>query len=126
DLADRALLLTLEPISEERRLPESELWETFEAERPRILGALLDGAVPGIKKLPQTKPEWLPRMADFALWATACESAFWPDGTSRLCYLVNQETMVEGVLDADPVAMAVRTLMSSRQGLPRTPPGLLS
>ena len=40
DLPDRALFLTLEPISDERRRPEQELWAAFEAERPRILGAL--------------------------------------------------------------------------------------
>jgi hypothetical protein len=42
DLADRAVFLTLEPIPEECRRPEAELWAAFEAERPRILGALLD------------------------------------------------------------------------------------
>ena len=34
DLADRAILLTLEAIPEERRRTEAELWATFEAERP--------------------------------------------------------------------------------------------
>jgi hypothetical protein len=38
DLADRALFLTLEPIRDERRRPEAELWAAFEAERPSILG----------------------------------------------------------------------------------------
>ena len=47
DLADRAVFLTLEPIPEERRRPEAELWAAFEAERPRILGVLLDAVVEG-------------------------------------------------------------------------------
>ena len=47
DLADRAVFLTLEPIPEERRRPEAELWAAFEAERPRILGVLLDAVVRG-------------------------------------------------------------------------------
>ena len=34
------MFLTLEPIPEERRQPEHELWDAFETERPRILGAL--------------------------------------------------------------------------------------
>lgn len=42
DLADRAILHTLEPIAEERRRPEQELWEDFEGACPAILGALLD------------------------------------------------------------------------------------
>ena len=33
DLADRAMFLTLEPIPEERRRPEAELWPAFEARR---------------------------------------------------------------------------------------------
>jgi hypothetical protein len=37
DLADRAVFLTLEPIPEESRRPEAELWATFEAQRARIL-----------------------------------------------------------------------------------------
>jgi hypothetical protein len=41
DLADRALFLTLEPIPEDRRRPEQELWGAFEKERPRIMGVLL-------------------------------------------------------------------------------------
>ena len=91
DLADRALLLTLEPISEERRRSEAELWAAFEAERPRILGALLDAVATGIAILPQTRLEKLPRMADFALWATACETVFWPEGTFCAAYCGNRE-----------------------------------
>jgi hypothetical protein len=52
DLADRALFLTLEPIPEVRRRPEAELWAAFEAERSRILGALLDAVVEGLRCLP--------------------------------------------------------------------------
>ena len=55
DLADRAVFLTLEPIPEERRRPEAELWAAFEAERPRILGVLLDAVVEGLKRLPETQ-----------------------------------------------------------------------
>jgi hypothetical protein len=63
DLADRAVFLTLEPIPEERRRPEAELWAAFEAERPRILGVLLDAVVDGLKRLPDTHLPKLPRMA---------------------------------------------------------------
>ena len=114
DLADRAMLLTLQPISEERRRPEQELWAAFEAERPRILGALLDAVVEGLKRLPGTRLEKLPRMADFALWATACETALWPAGTFWSAYCGNRDEAVEGVIDADPVAAAVRTVMATQ------------
>jgi hypothetical protein len=114
DLADRAVFLTLTPIPEERRRPEQELWTAFEAERPRILGALLDAVSKGLAMLPQTKIEKLPRMADFALWATACEAALWPAGTFWSAYCGNRDDAVEGVIDADPIAAAVRTVMATR------------
>ena len=114
DLADRALFLTLEPIPAERRRPEAELWAAFETNRPRILGALLDAVVEGIKRLPDTHLPELPRMADFAMWATACETALWPAGTFWSAYCRNRDEAVEGVIEADPVAAAVRALMSTQ------------
>ena len=104
DLADRALFLTLEPIPESRRKPEAELWTAFEVVRPYILGALLDVVVEGLKRLPETRLEELPRMADFALWATACETAIWPAGTFWTAYSSNRDEAVAGVIEADPVA----------------------
>jgi hypothetical protein len=114
DLADRAVFLTLQPIPEERRRPEQELWAAFDAERPRILGVLLDAVVVGLKRLPETRLEKLPRMADFALWATACETALWPAGTFWSAYCGNRDEAVEGVIDADPIATAVRAIMATR------------
>ncbi|MBN9534220.1 MAG: hypothetical protein J0H79_17480 [Alphaproteobacteria bacterium] len=114
DLADRALFLTLEAIAEERRRPEQELWAAFEAERPRILGALLDAVAKGLAMLPHTRLDKLPRMADFALWTTACETALWPAGTFWSAYCGNRDEAVEGVIDADPIAGAVRALMATR------------
>ncbi len=114
DLADRAVFLTLEPIPEERRRPEAELWAAFEAERARLLGVLLDAVVEGLKRLPHTHLPRLPRMADFALWASACETAIWPAGTFWSAYCGNRDEAVEGVIDADPVAAAVRAVMTER------------
>jgi len=75
DLADRAIFITLEPIADERRRTERELWGEFEAMRPCILGALFDAAAYGLRGLSGVRLERPPRMADFALWATACETA---------------------------------------------------
>jgi hypothetical protein len=111
DLADRAIFLTLEPIPEERRRPEQELWAAFEAERPRILGVLLDAVAKGLAMLPQTRLDKLPRMADFALWVTACETAFVPAGTFSSAYCGNRDDAVENVIEADPIAVAIRTVM---------------
>jgi hypothetical protein len=114
DLADRALFLTLPPIIERRRRSERQLWRDFEVARPRLLGSLLDAAVHGLRKLPRLHLEQLPRMADFALWATACETAFWPPGTFARAYQANRRAAIEELLDVDPVAARIRQMMAHR------------
>ena len=114
DLADRTIFLTLDPIREEQRRSESELWREFELARPAILGAVLDAVVEGLKAMGSVHLDGLPRMADFALWATACETALWPAGTFTRAYTANRKTAIEGIIDADPVATCVRELMSGR------------
>jgi len=114
DLADRAIFLTLEPIADERRRMERQLWREFEVARPRILGALFDAAAQGLRGLSRVRLERLPRMADFALWATACETAFWPPGTFLRVYDANRRAAIEGVIEADPVAVFVREIMAVR------------
>src|SRR6266699_6575546 len=84
---------------------------------PRILDALLDAAVHGLRTLPSVCLTRLPRMADFALWATACGTALWPAGTFARAYDANRITAVESVVEADPVAVCIRKLMTERGSL---------
>jgi hypothetical protein len=114
DLADRAIFVALEPIADDCRRVERELWREFEVVRPRLLGALLDAATHGLRRLSRVQLERLPRMADFALWATACETAFWPPGTFLRAYDANRRAAIEGVIEADPVAAFVREIMAVR------------
>jgi hypothetical protein len=114
DLGDRAIFLTLAPIGEALRRPENELWREFEIAWPRILGALLDAVVHGLRSLGRVHLDRLPRMADFAIWATACETALWPADTFARAYGANRRTAIEGMIDADPVAACVREIMAER------------
>ena len=114
DLADRAILLTLGPIGEEQRRSETELWREFELARPAILGALLDAAAHGLRAVGSVHLGRLPRMADFALWATACETGLWPANTFTRAYAANRKAAIEGIIDADPIAACVREFMSER------------
>jgi hypothetical protein len=114
DLADRTIFLTLDEIPEDRRQEEHDLWSAFKAERPRILGALFDATVHGMKMLPSTKLARRPRMADFARWVTACEGALWAPGTFMAAYDDNRHAATETALAADAVATAVRSLMATR------------
>src|SRR5215472_13983016 len=81
DLADRAIFLTLERIAAVERRTERSILHEFDARHPYILGALLDALVIGLHELPGIQTQALPRMADFAQWAIACEQATWPAGT---------------------------------------------
>jgi len=114
DLADRAIFLTLNSIGEALRRAEGELWRDFEIARPRILGAVLDAVVHGLRTLGGFQLERLPRMADFALWAAACEPALWSAGTFARAYGANRRAAVECIIDADPIAACVREIMSER------------
>jgi hypothetical protein len=115
DLADRAIFLTFEPIPEDKRRDEKELWAAFEAARPRILGVLLDAVAIGLKRLPAIRLQKLPRMADFAVWTTACEPALWGEGTFAKAYRRNIDAAVETVLNANPIATAVRKFMAMQR-----------
>ena len=75
DLLDRALVVMLPSIPEEERKPEAELWREFEEARPAILGALFDAISGALGSVGDVWLEGMPRMADFAVWATAAENA---------------------------------------------------
>ena len=53
-------------------------------------------------------------MADFAIWATACETAMWPCGTFAHAYETNRRAAIESIIDADPVAAWVREVIAER------------
>jgi hypothetical protein len=114
DLGDRAIFLTMAPIGEALRRPERDLWREFEIARPRMLGALLDAVVHALRGLGGVHLDRLPRMADFALWAAACEPALWPAGTFARAYAANRRAAIESIIEADPIATCVRTMMANR------------
>ena len=64
-------------------------------------------------------------MADFAVWATACEQAFWQKGTFMRAYSDNLEEVVNTVIEADLVGAAVRQLAEERLEWKGTALGLL-
>ena len=80
----------------------------LDAMRPRILGALFDALVVGLQRRPSINLPEMPRMADFAEWATACETAFWPSGTFMAAYNSNLEEVIDTVIEADLVGSTVR------------------
>jgi hypothetical protein len=105
DFLDRGLISWLRAIHEERRRSEAEIFEAFRRVRPQILGALLDAVAVALRRLPLIKLPGLPRMADFAIWATAAETSFgWPNGTFITAYQGNRAAANEVALEASLIA----------------------
>lgn len=118
DLVSRALQVHLPAIPKTNRKPEAAIRKRFDEAQPDILGGLLDVAVQGLQRLPTTKLETLPRLADFALWATACEQPLgWPTGSFTVAYQGAQDALIRDALDAEPVAVALLKLPEQGDGL---------
>jgi Bifunctional DNA primase/polymerase, N-terminal len=115
DLLDRAIVVALPPILDEERRPEAELWEEFEQARPAILASLFDAVSGALRSAEDVRLEGMPRMADFAIWATAAEESLgWVAGAFMAAYSGNRQEAADSALDADPVAVAVLEFMADR------------
>lgn len=109
DLLDRAIVITLPPIPEDQRKDEASFWAEYDQARPRLLGALLDAVVTGLRRVGNVRLARKPRMADFAMWGVAAEAACpWPEGTFLAAYAGNRQGAVEATLDGDPLVDVVR------------------
>jgi hypothetical protein len=116
DLLDRALLISLPVIPEGRRRTEAEIWREYEAARACVLGALLDGVSAALANIEQVQISRLPRMADFAQWATAAEDALgFESGSFMRAYTGNREEANELALEASPIAAALKSFMFEHQ-----------
>lgn len=112
DLIDRSIFITLEPISEEQRRTESEIWSDFEAHRPVMMGALFSIVSSILKELPNVQVKKLPRLADFAKWVTAAEKCLeWEPGSFIEAFNKNRTEAVEDALEGSLVAQALISLM---------------
>jgi len=114
DFLDRTLLITCPRISDKARKTEDELDDEFEPAWPRLLGAVLDCVSKTLAKLPEVKLDGKPRMADFAVFATAAaragvfdEEAFWR------AYGESQAAADAIALEGTPVAQAVFAMLKA-------------
>jgi len=108
DLLDRSVHLRLLPIADHQRRDEVELNRQFEEARPRILGALLDAASAAMRNRATVKLDKRPRMADFAIWVTAAESALgWQPGRFLAAYERNRAESHLAVVESSPIGPAI-------------------
>ncbi|MFC1896811.1 hypothetical protein ACFL0Q_09205, partial [Thermodesulfobacteriota bacterium] len=126
DLTDRVIRLSLATIPEEDRRTEKEFWEEFDAERPAIIGAILDTVSCALKGYRNVKLPYVPRMADFAIWVTAAEPALgWESGTFLQEYSRNRSEASSQIVEADLVLSTVVNFMKDYDEWKGTPTQLL-
>jgi len=117
DLAERSLVLTLSAIREEDRMSERALNQRFEAAAPKILAGILDALSAAERRVGHVKLENPPRMADFAEWVVAAESALpWNEGEFMGAYDENRTTAVLDNIQMNPLASGIRELMEREDG----------
>jgi hypothetical protein len=88
-------------------LEKQEDWETH-------LAGIMENLSP-VGHLEDVRLEGMPRMADFAVWATAAEGSLdWEPGAFMAAYSGNRQEAADSALEADPVAVAVLDLMADR------------
>jgi hypothetical protein len=111
DLLDRCVILQLPRIPEAQRQTEGQFWRDFHAAHAGILAAALDAVSAAVRTLPTTSIDGLPRMADFALWATAAESGLGLQaGDFLAAYRGNRATANDAALESSPVAKHILAL----------------
>ena len=74
DFADRVLRVTLEPIPDDKRAYEADIYRAVDDIASGVFGALLDALVVSLKRSHDVKLKTKPRMADFARRIVAAES----------------------------------------------------
>jgi hypothetical protein len=116
DVLDRSLVVELERIPDGERKTEEELWERFEAEHPKLLGALFDVLAEAIARKPFIKLSRRPRLADWGEYAAAVYEVM---GWGAETFLNDWDEVVkvqnQATLDGSPVAQAVIKLMADKE-----------
>ncbi len=115
DLLDRALLIQLEAIPKDRRKPERAFWADFEKDKTSIFSALIEAVSFALKNIESTSLAELPRMADFALWATAAEQALGLEEDAFMtAYTQNRENAHSIVLEDSILAEVLQEFLDKK------------
>src|SRR5829696_5541347 len=116
DVLDRSLVVELERIPDGERRTEEELWERFEAEHPKLLGALFGVLAEAIALKPSLKLSRRPRLADWGEYAAAIYEVM---GWGAEQFLEDWDEIVkvqnQATLDGSPVAQTVIKFMEDKQ-----------
>ena len=117
DLLDRCIILYLPRITDAKRKSEREFWAAFNQVHAGVLGALLTAVSAGLLRVAHVKLAELPRMADFAVWAVACEEALgFKPGSFMARYNEVRQDANELALDTNPLPIILRDFTKDERG----------
>ena len=112
DLLDRTICVRVDKLRDGDRKPNTEISSDFDRAHPAMLGALCTALSNGLAQESKVALPSLPRMADFAAWALACEAGFAAGPGILDAYHKNIEAAVEDAVDDDDVGKRIRNLMT--------------
>lgn len=116
DLMDRSIILKCHRIDAKDRKAEEELWDAFEAARPRILGGIFDTLVKAMAIYPTVQVERLPRLADFAKWGYAIAEALGKGGDQFLeDFTQNVRRQNQSVAEKNVLCQVILRHMADRE-----------
>lgn len=111
DIADRMLLVELEPVPEEKRRLESDVIAAFDEALASTLGTLFELVAQVLAKLPEVKLDKHLRMADFTNILAALDMV---TGWTTVADFRNaNESISREVIDSDSFASAVRDMLNN-------------
>ena len=129
DLLERCLIIELPSIPTEKRRAEKQFWAKFDAVKPKILGALLEGVSGAIRRLPdiESRAETeLPRLADFHMWAEAAEESFgFEPGVFAEAYTANRANATQIALTSNPFVAVLLEYLGKHPAIEMTAADLL-
>ena len=126
DLADRTIIVNLPYISSNQRKTRKHVMDLFKINHPKILGALCDGVSTALRNQNAVHLPELCRMADFSVWATAAETAFWNPGDFMKAYRNNRSEGIDLSIEAHTIGNAMLSFMNHQKSWNGTATELLT
>lgn len=116
DLLDRAILIELPRIPKGERKTEKKIWEEFDKDKPKFLGAIFNTISEAISLYGMQELTEVGRMADFTLWGYSISEVLGLGGESFIdAYLGNQTRVNEEALSSNPLAEALIAFMRDKK-----------
>jgi len=112
DLQDRCVSISMPTISHGDYIDEDSLYRRLHEARPRILGAIYSVVSAALRARRHVQLHGMPRMADFAKWMQAAETALgWPAGSFMTDYTANRGESMIASLELSAIGPAIRSMM---------------